>query len=109
MSEKDLAPQWAVVELFGHQRMAGAISEQSFGGCNFVRVDVPETTGASAFTRLLGNAAIYAINFTTEANARAAAEYFGIRPIQSYEMKQLPQPPSPGDPGYDYGDVDPFE
>lgn len=32
---------WCIVELFGHQRIAGLVTEQTIGGCNFVRVDVP--------------------------------------------------------------------
>ena len=33
--------QWAIVEIFGHQRIAGKVTEQTIGGCSFVRVDVP--------------------------------------------------------------------
>lgn len=40
MSEK--FEQWAIVDLFGHTRIAGKVSEQVIGGCSFVRVDVPE-------------------------------------------------------------------
>ena len=43
MSEKK--DQWAIVELFGHQRIAGKISEHAVGGCSFVRIDVPEFNG----------------------------------------------------------------
>ena len=32
---------WCIVELFGHQRIAGKVSEQTIGGGAFVRVDVP--------------------------------------------------------------------
>ncbi|MGC4059383.1 MAG: hypothetical protein QM749_00390 [Aquabacterium sp.] len=35
---------YAIVELFGHQKIAGHISEQTFGGQAMVRVDVPEVT-----------------------------------------------------------------
>ena len=35
---------WAIVEIFGHTRIAGRISEQSFGGAALVRVDVPPVT-----------------------------------------------------------------
>lgn len=44
---------WAIVELFGHSKIAGEISEQTIAGGPFLRVDVPETERESAFTRLL--------------------------------------------------------
>ena len=65
---------WAIVELFGHQQIAGYLSEQTIGGTTFLRVDVPETSRAAAYTKLYGAGAIYAITPTTEELARAAAE-----------------------------------
>lgn len=82
--------QWAVVELFGHQKIAGLLSEATIGGCSFVRVDVPATDSAPGFTKLYGNGAIYAISFVTEEIARAAAGYFEVRPVQNYEMPKIP-------------------
>jgi hypothetical protein len=31
--------EWALLELFGHQRLAGRVTEQQLGGASFVRVD----------------------------------------------------------------------
>ncbi|HUX16647.1 MAG TPA: hypothetical protein VMW52_09260, partial [Phycisphaerae bacterium] len=53
--------EWCIVELFGHQRMAGLVSEATIGGCAFVRVDVPAAEGAAAYTRFLGQGAVYAM------------------------------------------------
>ncbi|HEY0169427.1 MAG TPA: hypothetical protein VGB98_00120 [Pyrinomonadaceae bacterium] len=36
---------WCVLELFGHVRLAGHVTEASIGGCSFLRVDVPEREG----------------------------------------------------------------
>jgi hypothetical protein len=89
------------VELFGHARVAGRISEQVFGGAALVRVDVPEVTYVErpldrnlpertvtipAHTRSFGGAAIYSINWTDEAAAKLAAQSIKHRPIQSYEL-----------------------
>src|SRR5512140_1867558 len=65
--------EWAIIDLFGHQRIAGRVSEQTIGGCSFVRVDVPGSDAGPAFTRLFGSAAIYSINVTDEETARMAA------------------------------------
>lgn len=83
--------QWAIVELFGHQRMAGCVTNEAVGGCNFVRVDVPETSGRPAFTRLLGQGAIYAINIVSEDVARAAADSFRAEPVSVFDLPQLRQ------------------
>ena len=41
MGEQTKFEEWAVLELFGHQRLAGLVSEVQIGGASFVRVDVP--------------------------------------------------------------------
>lgn len=58
--------QWCILELFGHQRIAGYVTEATIGGSAFVRVDVPKPEGdGDLYTRYFGNGAIYAINPTT--------------------------------------------
>jgi len=76
--------QWAIVEIFGHQRYAGIVSEHQLGGCNFVRVDVPQIDGEPAFTKLFGQAAIYSITPVAEQIARICAKNFQSRPLTVY-------------------------
>lgn len=82
---------WAVVELFGHSRIAGLVTEAEIGGCSFVRVDVPKDDVADGFlfTRFLGNGAIYAINIVDEPIAREAAKRIQARPVYGYEIPAL--------------------
>jgi len=96
--------QWAIVEVMGHGRVAGAISQQVFGGANLVRVDVPavtidETTwrnGGDATTsrvipahsRSLGAAAIYSINWCDELAATVAAQSIKHEPISPYSLQR---------------------
>ncbi len=89
MSEQDKFEQWAIVELFGHQRIAGLLTEQTLGGCSFVRVDVPAVDGAIAFTKLYGQGAIYAISFVTQEIATAAARAYQVRPVSIYDLPEL--------------------
>lgn len=89
--------QWAIVEIFGHTRIAGLVSEQTIGGCAFVRVDVPALGEEQAFTKLFGQGAIYAITFVDEAAAKLAARAIRARPITTWELrgeiaKLLPAP-----------------
>lgn len=91
MGSEEKFDAWAIVELFGHQRMAGRITEASIGGCQFIRVDVPPVAENPAYTRLLGQGAIYAINIVDEDVARAAAASYRSVPVSSYEIPALRQ------------------
>lgn len=77
---------WAIVEIFGHQRFAGQISEQSIGGCSFVRIDVPATDNSGPVTKLYGDKAIYCITPVTEEIARAAANQMQVKPVTVYDF-----------------------
>ncbi len=81
--------QWAVVELFGHQQIAGRVSEAQIGGCSFVRVDVPEVGEQKGFTKFYGNGAIYAITITDEETARAAATYYRKQPMEEWTLRNM--------------------
>ena len=74
----------AIVELMGHARIAGKVSEQVIGGVAMLRVDVPETSVQSAFTKFYSAGAVYAITPVDETIAHQAAEQFQERPIQEW-------------------------
>ena len=66
---------WALVELFGHQRIVGYLSQQSFGTGVLFRVDVPDLTSSGkvirdGFTRYFGLGAIYGITPISEEMVR---------------------------------------
>ncbi len=79
---------WGILELFGHQRIAGRLTEQTIGGCHFIRVDVPalDAGGSSwerpvpAYTRYFTQGAIYGMTPTSESAALAAARELRARP-----------------------------
>jgi hypothetical protein len=67
---------WALVELFGHQRIVGYLSQQTFGTGVLFRVDVPDLLKdgkklRDGFTRYFGLSAIYSITPVDEATVRA--------------------------------------
>lgn len=78
--------QWCVVELFGHQQIAGRVSDQTIAGQGFIRVDVPETNGRPGFTRMFGAGAIYSIIPTTQEIATRYAANLDSRPISPYML-----------------------
>lgn len=86
---------WAIIELFGHQRIAGKVTEQTIGGCAFIRVDVPACDGVAAFTKFFTQGAIYALTPCDEPAAMAAVKYFRAQPINPFVLpvdRQLPAP-----------------
>ncbi|MFH2074224.1 MAG: acetyltransferase [Pseudomonadota bacterium] len=103
--------EWAIVEIFGHQRIAGKVSEQTIGGCSFVRVDVPECPKHQAFTKLYGQGAIYAMTITDEKTARMAAESYAPEPMDRWTMQrmieQLPAPDNRATDRRGFGDENP--
>lgn len=80
---------FAIVELFGHQKIAGKVTEQSIGPATFVRVDVPESSKQPSFTRLLNPSAIYAINPVTEEVMKHMAGNFAAKPIESWDIQKM--------------------
>ena len=96
MSEKqEKFEAWGLLELFGHQRLAGLLTEQNIGGCHFIRIDVPAVKDVQGYTRFFSNGAIYGMTILTEEVARAMAENMLARPVQAYEMPRLTPPAAP--------------
>lgn len=66
---------WALVELFGHQRIVGFLSQQTFGTGVLFRVDVPDLMKdgkkvRDGFTRYFGLSSIYSITPISEQMVR---------------------------------------
>lgn len=76
----------AIIELFGHQKMAGMVTEQVIGASSFIRVEVPVTQRQAAYTRLLNPSAIYAINPVTEEVMLAMANSYNYTPITAWDL-----------------------
>ncbi len=106
MSDSTAFESWALTELFGHQRIIGLVTEQTIGGCSFIRVDVPKVhpepsrgvDGAEAFTKFFGQGAIYAMTPISEDLARRMVESAKQKPISLWDLPQLPAPREREDP-----------
>jgi DNA polymerase-3 subunit epsilon len=84
MSEK--FDMHCVVELFGHSRIAGKVTEQAIGGATFVRVDVPKTSKREGFTRFYGASAIYSITPVDEQIAGLMADRLEVEPVSEWTL-----------------------
>lgn len=89
MQQPEKFDVWALIELFGHSRIAGRVTERNLGGAAFLQVDVPEGKTNPPFTRLLNPSAIYAINPLDEETARYYAERLNVAPINVWDVKKF--------------------
>lgn len=92
MSENNYVPLfWGIVELFGHNIIAGEIGEQMIGGETFIRVDVPSVDSLEGFTKFFGKGALYAITPSNEETARNAVSGLRAKPIELWKLNIQPQ------------------
>lgn len=83
---------WALVELFGHQRIVGYLSQQTFGSSVLFRVDVPDLLKdgkieRKGFTRYFGVASIYSITPIDEDSVRKMLPSIDGTPARPLTMR----------------------
>jgi len=76
---------YVILELMGHRRLIGYLSEATLAGAAFVRIDVLDARGESN-TQYYSPQAVYAITPTTEETARRAASLNTVAPISRWEL-----------------------
>lgn len=84
--EQESKQMWALVELFGHNRIAGKVTEAEMGGGSLIRVDVPAVKDRAPLTKYYNVKAIYALTPVDEATALKMAESIDAAPINSYSL-----------------------
>lgn len=81
---------WALVELFGRQRIVGRVSQQQVGVAALLRVDVPDLTKdgvivRKGFTRFYGPGAIYSLTPCDEKAVRQLLPMISGEPVKAWE------------------------
>lgn len=106
--EQETKEMWALVELFGHNKIAGKVTEAEMGGGALIRVDVPSIKERQPVTKYYNVKAIYGITPVDEATARRMAESIDAAPVSSYSIdreierrKQLGSGGSDDEPDFD--------
>ncbi|HZB28957.1 MAG TPA: hypothetical protein VE465_02205 [Streptosporangiaceae bacterium] len=79
--------QWAIVELFGHKRFGGYVTEAELAGDGFIRIDIPGENGTFTDTHLFNPKALYGIHPTTEQIAKAFARHARPEPVHRWELE----------------------
>lgn len=80
---------WAVVDLMGHSKTAGLISEQSIAGKGMIRIDIPDKSGEIRVTRFYSPDAVYSLAPVDKQIAVAYAAHHDTRPVQIYDLRKL--------------------
>ncbi len=89
MSEEqdDKPPTFAVVELLGHVKLAGKLSQEERFGTVLGRLDIWTEDGFA--TQYFGGGAVYRITVVTEAVARQVARSASPAPISPWDYPKM--------------------
>src|SRR5262245_6355038 len=95
-------PQWAVVELMGHVRLAGRLTEEEKFGTKMGRLDIPLQDG-TFITQYFGGASVYRITYVSEDVARHVAKQEAPAPVSPWDFPKVLGPGRDREPSL-YGD-----
>ena len=107
---------WAFIEIMGHSKIAGRVTERKIGPNVMIQVDVPKLDTEFLCTKLFNPASLFSITPTNEEWCRKWAKQ-----VANYDLKPLPYIPEaprldvtaasesePDDDDCDYDDGDPI-
>ena len=81
---------WAILELMGHRRLGGKVSEVTQYGAAMLRIDVYGKEAEPLATQFYPATAIYCLTPTEEETARRVGELSRPAPVQPWELPRLP-------------------
>jgi len=84
---------WALVELFGHQRVVGKVTVDPVDFPGMVRVDIPDLLKEDkivrpGFTRYFGRGALYAVTPITEEAVRELLPHVDGHPARPLSFRE---------------------
>lgn len=78
--------EWVILELMGHRRLAGYLTEQEIAGKGFLRLEMDDAT------QFYSPSAVYCITPTTEELARKVAATSRPQPVTRFELTEAEGP-----------------
>lgn len=90
---------WVILELMGHRRLGGYLTEVTIAGQGFLRIDIPEREGHPAVSQLYSPSSVYAMTPCSEDAARRVGEV--VEPLKSWELPRRELAPAPVREEYD--------
>ena len=88
MDEKNAFSEWCIVELLGHRKLAGLVTERVIAGKGFLQVQVPNKAGEMQ-TQLISPDSVYCITPTEAQICRKFAESCQPNPISKWDLRTL--------------------
>lgn len=82
---------WAILELMGHVKLAGKVTEETHFGTVLGRIEIPLEDG-SFITQMFGGSSVYRLTPCTEQIARVVARANKPQPVSVYDLKALLPP-----------------
>lgn len=100
---------WAIVELMGHRRAAGYLTEIEEFGVKLGLLRIPTSETEFRSMRFQGSS-IYSLTDVDETEARSLAMHWGVPAIHNFDANRiLGRPARPLMPEKDFDDSDPFD
>lgn len=110
MIETGRFKEWAVIEMFGHRKVAGLVTEVELAGATLLRVEVPGEPDVKP--QFVGGKSVYNLSLETEQRCRAYASRNPPEVLSRYELPATterglePVDADEVDEGDDYDDED---
>lgn len=83
---------WCILEMMGHVRVAGRLSEEEKFGSKLGRLDIPQADG-TFITQYFGGGSVYRISIVSEDVARHVASQTQPAPVSPWDFpKRLAYP-----------------
>lgn len=92
MTDTESFAGWMIVEMLGHRKVAGFVTEQQIAGVGFLRIDVPASLDPAdgvVATQFVAQASLYALTPVSEEIARQVALSHRPRPVERWELPAL--------------------
>jgi hypothetical protein len=80
---------WSIIELMGHRKLGGYLSEQTIAGEAFIRIDVVNTEGVAIATQFYSASAVYCITPVTQDVATAFGTNHKPEPVTLWELPPI--------------------
>jgi hypothetical protein len=75
---------WSIVELMGHVRLAGRLTEEEKFGVKMGRLDIPD--GDGFVSQFFGGGSVYRITIVTEEVARQVCKQTAPAPVSPWDF-----------------------
>ena len=79
---------YAILDLFGHTRVAGRVRNAQIAGAGMIRIEVLDSEGNEAQTEYYSPQAVYSLKPVTKELAVAAARQLDNSPVEPYSLQR---------------------